>query len=479
MTTEYFNEIDKFSESSKVESSKDSAGKVIGGLGSSQPFIKINGYTFSTREMKKFTLNVEGFYPKSTLILRTNSGNFLTTAFPKDGDVMSVFIRSLKDTFKPIRLDFLITKVTAGKSKDPEGDSMLIKINGILKIPKLYSETCQSISNKTSYEALFDIATKLQLGFATNTKKESFKDKMNWISPYSTYLDWIKNITEHSYCDDTSFFATWIDQYLNLNFVDLNKNMSILDDFKSKDGLAQSTLSTDKDHESKLVHNKVKLVLTNERTMKSTNYYFNKFEIINNSGAINLVNGYIRHMYWYNKIDKKIWDWKVEPILTEGSSSSKVVMLGRSGEENWKDEIKYKYCGVQYSLPDHNAHAYWKHSKIQNFQNLNFINKIKIILNLPNANPNLYRGMIIPVTFMLTQESDRIVAGSKKEDDAKNVGMSLDRFLSGNYTILGINYHWAFDREERENTNLSSGTWRQEVIIGRREWTVPDNIKND
>ena len=50
--------------------------------------------------------------------------------------------------------------------------------------------------------------------------------------------------------------------------------------------------------------------------------------------------------------------------------------------------------------------------------------------------------------------------------------MSLDRFLSGNYTILGMKYYWKLDNETRGGA--THGSWGQEVTIGRREWTVPD-----
>lgn len=471
--SEYLKKLDEIEQNSKADPDSEQAGAAIGGTGGSQPFIKINGYgPFSTRELKSFTLDTSGDYPTCFIQIKINSGRFLSTAFPKDGDLMNIFIRSFKNEFKPVRLDFLITKVESFMSKDPEGDTIVLFIDGVVRIPKLYAEICEVSKEKTSYETLFDIATKLGLGFSSNEETAVFKDKMNWIAPYITYKDWIKNVVDHAYSDDFGFYDYWVDQYLTLNFINMNKMLSVVDDFNSREGLFRSAALNDFGIATNNVHHKAEIMLTNERGAKTTNYYFNKFSINNNAGLTNLLNGYSRHIFWYNKLDEKMWDWEVKPIITQGSADKKVTMLGRAGEDFWKEEKKYKYGGVQYSLPNDNCHAYWKHAKFQNFQNLKFSNKMRITLNLPNMNPNLYKGMIIPVVFLLTQDDDRIIHASKKEDKAKESGLSVDRFLSGNYLIKGIKYIWK--PNDTSQDHVHSGTWEQEILITRREWTVPD-----
>lgn len=460
------------------DSGRDSATSIIGGLGKSQPFVKINGYgPFSTKELISFTLKVNDFYPTCNLTIKTGSGVFLTSAFPKDGDLINVFIGNYSDEFKPIRADFLIVNVSTSKSLDREGDEMVINVSGILNIPLLYADVCSSIKDVTSYEALFKISTDLKLGFASNEKKEKLQDKQTWLAPYISYIDWINDITTHSYKDDFSFYDCWIDQYSTLNFVNLNSTMSIPDDWKTKDGKSRGSFNKGHGSGEFVDHFKEPILLTNEREAKASNGFFNKFSLNNNAGLINLQNGYFRHLYFYDKNTEEIRNWEIKPSITKGSSKSKVVMQGRAGEDNYKNEKRYNYAGIQYSLPEHNVHKFWKHSQFQNHQNINFISKMSITLELSNLNPNLYRGQVIPVVFMLTQHDERIKKGAKKDDSHEKIGLSVDRFLSGQYTILGMIYNYIQTGTTESDRDGFKGEWTQDVIIGRREWTVPDNLK--
>ena len=474
-------ETDKPIENSNKKSGKEtqaSAGSLIGGLGRSQPFIKVNNYgPFSSKELLSFELNVSGFYPTCKLKIETGSGLFLSSAFPKDGDLINVFIGQYSDTFKPIRIDFLITRVSTSKSFDREGDEMIINMEGIIRVPLLYADVCKAIKDVTSYEALFDIATSLKLGFASNEKKENLQDKQTWISPYISYIDWISNITQHAYRDDTAFYSCWIDQYSTLNFVNLNSTMSVPDDWKTKDGLGRSSFNKDHGPDEYVKHNIEPIMLTNERESKASNNFFKRFQLNNSAGMKNLINGYFRHLYFYDKNEEIFRDWEIKPSITKGASESKVVMQGRAGEDYYKSEKRRNYGGVQYSLPENNVHKFWKHSVFQNLQNLEFISKMTITLELSNLNPNLHRGQVLPVVFMLTQHDDRILAGAKKDDNPKKIGLSIDRFLSGKYTILGMRYNYMQTETPMDSDEGYKGEWMHHVTIGRREWTVPDNLK--
>ena len=84
-------------------------GKYIGSVGGSYPYITINGYgPFSVREIEYFEIECEDFLPTINLYIRPGTGVFLTKHFPKDGDLISVYIRSMTNEFKPIRNDYYI-----------------------------------------------------------------------------------------------------------------------------------------------------------------------------------------------------------------------------------------------------------------------------------------------------------------------------------------------------------------------------------
>ena len=86
-------------------------------------------------------------------------------------------------------------------------NKMNISFSGILRIPNFYAETCKSIKNKSSFEALLDIATDLKLGFVSNDV--NLTDKMTWINPWNTNENFIKDIVKHSYKDVDSFYDYW------------------------------------------------------------------------------------------------------------------------------------------------------------------------------------------------------------------------------------------------------------------------------
>ena len=104
-------------------------------LGTDYPLLTINNYVFKMEEILEFRLIAEGFIPTIYLkVALTNSGVFKSQSFPKDGDILSIFIRAKNDAFKPIRNDYLLTTVNAGKG-GAEGLGSTIEFRGELFIP--------------------------------------------------------------------------------------------------------------------------------------------------------------------------------------------------------------------------------------------------------------------------------------------------------------------------------------------------------
>lgn len=449
-------------------------GHYVGSLGGKQPFIVINNYILNLREVKLLEIDSTGFYPKIKLIIHTNSGMFLSRHFPKDGDLVNIYVRSMEDSFHPIRNDYLITKVTTNRSLDREGSRMTFYIDGILRIPLLYKEICKAI-DKTSFETLIDIATEINLGFVTNEKSTS--DKMPWISAWQTYRDYIEHVTSHSYKDDNSFYDSFIDIYYNLNFLNMNKVMSVDDDEEIKDGMGRSIFKGDYNLDTSIHFTKMKNMLSNSPEYKTTNYYFDSIEMVNKSGELSVVNGYKRHVHFYDKALKKEIDLKVDPFVTSGAEENKVILKGRAFEDHYLSQTKRKWTGVQYSLPDHNVHNYYKYAEYLNFHNNEEIGKINIKLNLPTPNFNFYRGQRIPLAFVLTKDATRINVAGNVEDKSRELGFTLDRFISGHYTIIGIKYIYKLKTGESFEAAGFIGSMEQQLILSRREWTMPDTPK--
>lgn len=458
-------------------------GKEIGGLGGSQPFIQINGYTFSSRELIRMEIDNYTAVPKIELVVKLTHGVFISKHFPKDGDLISVFIRSYSEILKPISCDFLITKIQTSRSNDKEGSEITIFFDGILNVNYLYAEVCKGIKDKTSYEALLEIAKDLKLGFSSND--DSTNDKMNWICAYDTYKNWIENITIHSYKDDFSFYDYWIDYYYILNFVNLNKSYSVSDSEDAKLGIGQGIYQIDHNKDDNIESHAVAHHLTNSPGSEKTNYFYDSIEFINNSGEVNILNGYKRYLHIYDIAKRDLYKDKdkkhdiifIDPMITNGSEKLKNVMKGRAGENIYMNTTKHKWQGIQYStVSKNNVHDYWKISEFLNFQNTENLKKMMIKVRLPKANFNIYKGQRIPLSCVITKDVERgKVAGSYGKDNYKKLGVTLDRFLSSNnYVVVGVNL--IYTQVDNGKKSDVYGDFSQEIILGRREWEIPTSV---
>src|ERR1035437_5764773 len=61
------------------------------------PVVEINKYQFNENEINSLYLDETGFIPRIRIGVTITDGIFLSKFFPKDGDPMSLFIRSKTD----------------------------------------------------------------------------------------------------------------------------------------------------------------------------------------------------------------------------------------------------------------------------------------------------------------------------------------------------------------------------------------------
>jgi len=451
------------------DSKKDKTiGDQLGGKGGSYPIVEINGYNLSDKQISTFELNTEGFLPKVHVSFKILDGTFISTSFPKDGDLISVFIRSLTKDLKPIRADFVITKVITSKSKDPEGERMRITVVGDLNVPKIHASFIKSYSTKTSFEVMVDIANELGLGLVINqTDSLECKDTMTWISPNFTYEEFIQAVTTHAYLDEYAFFNSWIDYYYNLNFVDLNKMYSIADTADTADGILSSIMSSDFTPEKKIDYIKERNILTNIADAKYGRNYISKYAFLNSSGEINKNIGYLNNVNFFDFELGEHVNFDIEATVTD-SESKKISLKGRPHEDSYKDEVKKIWNGWSYSKDNHNHHEFYKESYYQNLINNNQINKLRLKVYLDGINMNYYQGQRVPMIFTNTMTTHRMAEGAYEADKVveNDTGFTIDRFLSGSYIVQSINLIYKTDI-------AGNRIWSQEMIMTRREWTHP------
>ena len=473
----------------KIESLGEESGgdKQTKNMGNIEPFIKVNKYVFGRAQVRYVNLTLSGVLPRCVVEVEDTKGGFEVDSYPRDGDVFTLLINSKnQSTFKSIHMDFSITNISATKAV--EGEPASIVMDGVVKIPKIFGENCQKLDSASSLDHMEMVARELKIGLATNI--DATDDTMARIQAYETYLEFIKSIVFDSYISDDAFQKYYIDQYYYLNYVEVNKifNSSNPSISELQASLASSQVSYGEDGSTEGEDPddaEMPLLLTNLRNMKGLNNYVEEVEIINNSNKISLKAGNKRNVMIYenNSEDERLQKFDIEPLTSTNISDIEEPLKGRRGEEDYQDNVKYKYIGRQDTGEDGlgNVHPNSVFAKLHNKQNEMETQKMKVKVTLNSFNPSIYKYQKIPLLMYhydgqkiaqanftkLEQEENGFndemlgignepAVNSKEEELPRQM---IDRFLTGFYIIENIDI-----------TYDSSVGLTQEVTLIRREW---------
>lgn len=442
-------------------------------VGNVFPLIQINDYVLQQDEVEKLTIDNTGFLPTIDIrfTLGSSPSTFLTTSMPKDGDRVNVFIRARDDAFKPIRNDYLVTDVSTSKGANNQGDGMTIRISGELFVPGINDERIVAVKG-SSVDALEEIAESLGLGFATN--ETSTADEQTWICGNDTYVNFIQHIVSSAWKDEKSYYSAFIDVYYHLNFVNVGNQFS--DSTEIDDALVDTLFTQDTLEGEEISMSKEKKVFTNIEERQGTNMYISNYRIINNSSDISKRYGYKMHCEFFEQNSLEKWDIYAEPIITPGTENEKILLKGKAGEDFYKTQIKKRWAGIQYSSPEHNVHENYLYSQVHNLINTAELEKLKLEIEVPRANFNIYRGERIPCV-LLSSGNPMKTAFMEQEEEIKEGGEFakpgrpvLDKIYSGFYMIQGMIFKY-----EARNPNKTDefGHFTEEVIMTRREWPTP------
>tara|TARA_Y100000593_G_C4301406_1_gene333564 strand:+ start:447 stop:1952 length:1506 start_codon:yes stop_codon:yes gene_type:complete len=458
-------------------------------FGTDQPHIRINNYYFYPHDIVSFRLSVNGFVPRLSVTLNDSSMAFDTGQYPRDGDVITVYINSKnQDTYKSIHMDFDITSVN-GTSHGLPNSVRTYSFQGICKIPGLFTEECKSLANGTSLDHIEEISSGLKIGLATNV--DATNDAQPRIQPYTTTLDFIKNITNYSYVGEEAFQTFYIDQYYYLNFIEMNKIFNSKnpkgDDFQ--DSIASFGKSFSVESGTPDLDNiKTKLFLSNNPAIDGTTNKISQWYLKNNSSKISLSNGYKRILQtWDDNEESNPFQWPenrlvefdVEPFTSTNLRDMEGPLKGNLKEDHYKSHIKHKYVGRYQDVGlEGNVHVNHKYSLLNNFQNIQELEKMKLVVELESFNPSLYRSQKIPV-LIYNFEHTKVAASRNQTEAYKEKGVKVDDkpinteddgesqitfddFTSGYYIIGGIEYIY-----EEGNPSI-----RQKLTLLRREWPM-------
>jgi len=479
-------------------------------MGDTYPAIRINSYDFNKRDIASFELELNDFIPRLRVTVEDNNGLFTINSYPKDGDCLMLLIKSKdEDLYKPIRMDFDILSVDSPPVGRAEESGAMLSDNSSedvedtdapmppdpptftfecrAKIPKILAEKCQSLGDDTSFNHLNTIADELQLGFASN--ETDTDDSMIRLQAFDTYEKFIKDTADTCYMDENSFFECYIDPYYYLNFVNVNKQFSGAEDLEDTLASFEKDMTGIQDIDNDGVNKQeARLMLTNlQKGSAGTSRYVERYSMINNAGAVFLLNGYKRTAQYYSEDDEAFLSFDVDPFTTEDVADDDHPLKGNPNETRFEDEVKFKYLGKHTDKENEgNAHLNYHYAMIQNLQNNEELDKLKVVVELPTANMALYRFQRVP--FMCYEEVPKRIEKQKKlEEKAEENGASrsnkrgdkgdanperpgpkqgqpkLNEFMTGMYVIGEIVYMYSNDMQ----------TMRQRLTLLRRDWPHP------
>ena len=457
-------------------------------IGTNYPFIEINNYVFNTTEIETFEINYNGFIPTVRLVAGIKGKTFPSAAMPKDGDLMGVFIRAKNDVFKPIRNDYRITGVRSAGA-DSDGRGGVYTITGELFIPHLYDEVIVSYSG-TSYEVLKQIAQELKLGFASNDTATN--DSQTWINPGGDYYNYILDLADHAWKDEKSFFDVFIDVYYHLNFVNVNNqfsegtevDMALLTNLQLTDSVGGEIAAKRMEDGAGTIAK----VLSNHQDVKGTAAFVYHYNVKNNSNSISETYGYKTYTRFFEQNSEKYWSLFTDPLNTQGAAANKIILKGRTTkpgapkEEFWKTQNRYIWGGIQYTIPEGNAHEKYSFAQTWNERNLAELQKMVLHIELERGNFNIYRGERIPIVLIIASDNQYQNVMSTPETDNKSAAFPqpiVDKFYSGYYMVSGMTFTYkaagvsSFEDTEGNETPPSAPGFMHTMTLTRREWPTP------
>jgi hypothetical protein len=447
------------------------------------PFISINGYNISLY-LTKFNMDLGGFMPVINFSFIAAESLFISVNYPKDGDIVSLYMRAPGEYYKPIRMDFNILTVASDVSSkysqsgsDPEGKGINLRFNIIAecRIPGLYTNRIKSFKSLNSHDTLLEVSQDLNLGFSSNDK--SLEDKMTWICPNYSYYDFIQEVSLRAYKDDdSSFFDCWIDPYYNLNFVNLGSQFAFDKDPKAEARILPGYTATGNKIDSGIAEATapkeatMPLVITNRAGFGIVPYFINGYTLTSRAGNNANQMGYITDIGFYDENtanddpSKKYVNYSIESITTDTVGSGTILQKGRARDNEYKEEKRREWLGVLNAQISENdgVHKNFLHAKYQNLININDCTKLTLEVELADFFPGIYRGQVIPVGIYVSSGGTRQQNTGDMPNRTDNTEQTptKDEFLSGNYVVASISIYWS----------RGSGGMRQQLTLAKRTW---------
>ena len=473
-------------------------GSQLNTVGNDYPIIRINDMVLGKDDIQSMLISSKGFLPTIELSLKFANTALISKNMPKDGDMVSVFVRTNTSAINYLRNDFIINHVDSNVSSKSANNTVFLR-------GELFIEGFTSNNNTfgiigTSKDVMKEIAKKFKMGFAYNDA-DDMDDLQNWLCCFSSPQGFIEDVTRHSWKNNMSFFKSWVDLYYNLCFVNVNKFLSSdenpedeidLTFFSSTVALNNLTSSNDKPDDAKPFLK----VFSNFDSFKGSSFYISKWHPVNRSNSLSSGYSNIIHSFTHNQnvyIENKdnCEDTLiVNPVYDTSKLDSYIILRGRAkydenaNPDNEQARVNYSmqntyinhiWSGVEYKMDKDensssnntwsgNVHHNYHNAAYQNEINDIELNKLYIEVVCDGLCLQVMRGERVPVFLKYNTPLDKNIS----PDDP-----GFNRFYSGYYIVDSIEYKY----NGKVKTGYSS--FSTIMSLKRREWPTPEAIKSD
>lgn len=396
-----------------------SIGQAIGNT----PFVYYGMSQIKPQDIRKLAIFYDEFVPKCVLIFTDTLGlvNAPDTQ-PKANSTIEIFLNSGSENIKSIHLRFLIDQ-----KKDNRNGTLTIF--GKLDLRDFYKVEFESYQGN-SFDVLRELSKKLTLGFNSNITETN--DNMRWVRNGVNVEKFIRGVLSKSYISDDSFMAGYIDYYYCFNYVDVEKeyNRNTVNDVAvASTGLNNLENSPDYDKVTPLI-------LSNDKSMNSSPFYFEKYIFKNDSTNQLTSQGATTDSKVYDRVNKRFLKFKVDSLTSE---NDKLKTL--RSDDDVKTNFRTEFTG---KLDTDNTHENFLYAVTQNKRNLTNLANIKADIILPNPNFNIYKFQKIRVVFV----NEKTTATEPK---------AIMETYTGDWIVLDISYTY------------NGNSLKQNLIIARKE----------
>ena len=478
-------------------------GSKMGELGLTYPMIRINDMIIALKNITSMTISLSDFIPSIKLNLIYEDTTFISKNMPKDGDMLSLFIRTDSDAMQYLRDEFVITSCTSLKGANGNTNTR-ISISGKLFVPGFDSRAVTRGFTGSSKSVLRDVAKSYGIGFAFNDYDDT-EDFQTWIQCRESSESFVKSVVSHAWKNNTSFFKAWIDLYYNLCYINVNKFL-LSDENNEEVDITFATnilnmynqLTIDSSTGNAAMLPKI---LSNATEFSGTPFYISKWDPKNNSTSISFTNGYstITRSYLHNQniINSNDSSCFVSleniPAYDQTKLDSMIILRGRArydrGQSPESEQARVNYdfvntytrdvwTGIEYVLADGddkkdsrewsgNVHKNYNNAPYHNTQNINELNKIYLRVECQGLCLQIMKGERIPVYLI---HGNTLEAGKYNNFSENDMPSEINRFYTGYYIVDGIEYNFSPIKDGEISP------YKTIFTLKRREWTTPEAI---